>query len=78
MSRLVLVEGTIAVTPAPVAALLGVTTQHLAFLRSRGGGPPYVKESGRVYYPVGELQAWIQQERRRLDDELSTAPPAAR
>jgi Helix-turn-helix domain len=62
-----MVDGDICSTPALVAELLGVSVQHLARLRSWGEGPPFVKEGGKVYYPMGRLQYWIRLERARLD-----------
>jgi predicted DNA-binding transcriptional regulator AlpA len=41
------------------AARLGISRSTLAKMRVRGGGPRFMKLSGRVLYPESELEAWI-------------------
>lgn len=38
----------------------GLARQTLAKLRSIGGGPPFRKLGARVFYPLGDLEAWIE------------------
>jgi hypothetical protein len=61
-------------TPAEVAAIRRRTVQALTMERKRGGGPPYVRDQGRIFYPKEKFEAWmrsnlvepvrVQQERR--------------
>lgn len=41
-----------------MAAQLGTTRAALAMLRSRGGGPPYVKVGKTVVYPIVAFRVW--------------------
>jgi hypothetical protein len=50
-------------TPAEVAARRRRTVQALAMERSRGGGPPYVRDQRRIYYPKEEFEAWMERNR---------------
>ncbi|MET4697999.1 putative DNA-binding transcriptional regulator AlpA [Constrictibacter sp. MBR-5] len=43
---------------------VGMTGPALQTLRTRGGGPAYVKLGRRVRYRRGDLIAWIQAHRR--------------
>ena len=38
--------------------IVGLSPSTLNTLRSRGGGPPYVKMGRRVFYRVKDLRAW--------------------
>lgn len=38
--------------------IVGLSPSTLNTLRSRGGGPPYVKVGRRVFYRVSDLRAW--------------------
>ncbi len=38
--------------------IVGLSPSTLNTLRSRGGGPPYVKMGRRVFYRVSDLRAW--------------------
>ena len=44
---------------AQCAALVGMTKDALANLRSRGSGPPYTKIGKTVRYPVDGVRAWL-------------------
>lgn len=37
----------------------GSTPRSWANLRSRGGGPPFVKIGGRVRYPIEDFRQWL-------------------
>lgn len=50
-------------TPAEVAARRRRTVQALAMERSRGGGPPYVRDRRRIYYPKAEFEQWMERNR---------------
>lgn len=52
-------------TAAETASLRRKTPQALTMERSRGAGPPYVVDGGRVLYPADELREWL--EARRVD-----------
>lgn len=41
------------------AKLIGLAAATLATLRSRGGGPRFVKAGKRVLYSVDELHEWM-------------------
>jgi hypothetical protein len=45
--------------PREAAAILRVTTGHLANARSRGAGPPYLRAEGRILYPSNLLREYI-------------------
>lgn len=53
-------------TPDQLAAEIGTTTQALATLRSRGGGPPFMRIGGKIAYSVVAVRIWsLQQSRTR-------------
>ncbi len=63
----------IAETPLSIdaaAALLGVNRSFLDRRRQRGGGPPYIRMSGRkIVYMPSTLMAWLaSQERTSTSD----------
>lgn len=45
--------------PREAAAILRVTTGHLANARSRGSGPAYLRAEGRILYPANLLRTYI-------------------
>jgi hypothetical protein len=46
-------------TAAEVAELRRKTPDALAQERRRGGGPPWIKDNGRVLYPADELDRYL-------------------
>lgn len=48
-------------TPEQMAQELQITPEYLSKLRSRGGGPPYVKVGRTVRYPQYAVAKWIQE-----------------
>ncbi|EJF35819.1 hypothetical protein HMPREF1317_0300 [Schaalia georgiae F0490] len=48
-------------TPAALAAELDMSVDALKVLRSRGGGPPFVRVGRRVVYPVVGVRIWALQ-----------------
>lgn len=48
-------------TNVEAAKVLRVSPRHLASLRSRQEGPPFIRigRLGKVLYPVDELEAWL-------------------
>lgn len=48
-------------TPEALATELDMSVGALKTLRSRGGGPPFVKVGGRVAYPVVGVRIWALQ-----------------
>lgn len=48
------------------------TPQALAMERSRGEGPPYIRDGARVLYDEGELERWLAA--RRVDPALVPRP----
>ncbi len=38
--------------------------------RTRGGGPPFVRISNRIFYPRAELRRWIAERAVRLNQEV--------
>lgn len=41
-----------------MADQLGTTRTALAMLRSRGGGPPYIKVGNTIAYPIVAFRVW--------------------
>ena len=68
-------------SPAEVAALLGVSKRTLARHRSLGKGPAFEKIGRRVFYPRAKVEAWLAGRRgppTPPPDAASTEdPPAA-
>ena len=56
-----------------VARMTGLTVAWLERSRWEGAGPPYVKVSRKVLYPVDELHAWLRSRMRTstTDDPVS-------
>jgi len=52
-----------AITAEAAAKHLGMTTGALAALRSRGGGPAYIKSGRTVRYLPADILAWWEQNR---------------
>ena len=48
-------------TPELLASELSTTPGALAMLRTRGGGPPFVRVGRRVVYPVVGVRIWALQ-----------------
>jgi predicted DNA-binding transcriptional regulator AlpA len=46
-------------TPFQAAERVGLARATLAKRRVTGGGPPFRKLGSRVFYPEGELSAWL-------------------
>ena len=61
--------------------ITGLSPATLTTMRTRGGGPPYVKigvsRRGRVNYAVADLRAWMQARRRRSTSDTTGALAAA-
>lgn len=47
-----------------VAARFGLSEATLATLRTRGGGPRFMKRGARVYYKFADVQAWLEESAR--------------
>ena len=47
------------------ARLIGLSPATLSTLRTRGGGPPFLKVGSRVVYDPADLEKWLN-DRRRL------------
>jgi hypothetical protein len=60
-------------TTAQASEILRLSTRTLEGLRVRGGGPVYRKLSGRVFYALSDLLAWVDGQARS-----STTDPGAR
>lgn len=56
-------------TSKEAAAFLRVSPQSLNNLRSRGGGPPYVKLGRLVRYDRRRLEAWVEERVRTSTSE---------
>lgn len=48
------------VPPTPAAHIARVKQSYLATLRSRGGGPEYIRLNSRVFYDLVKLIEWIE------------------
>ncbi len=55
------------------AAYLALSPATLETLRSRGGGPPFVKLGRRVVYRREELDQWLAAHRRTSTSDTSSA-----
>lgn len=57
-------------TPAYVAAELGIKPQSLRLRRMKGLGPPFIRlddsPTARAYYPEDEFLAWLASRPRRI------------
>jgi predicted DNA-binding transcriptional regulator AlpA len=51
-------------TATEVAEMLGVTTKHLASLRKKDEGPPYIRVGEAVRYPDDAFNEWLAQKMR--------------
>jgi hypothetical protein len=47
------------VEPVEAADIVRMSPTTLATMRSRGGGPPWVKSGRYVYYPLDDLAEWF-------------------
>lgn len=45
--------------PVDAAKILRMSPKTLATLRSKGGGPPWIKTGRYVFYPLTELAQWF-------------------
>lgn len=64
-------------SPRDLAKWLGVSVDHLATLRSRGGGPPFVMVGGAVRYAPHWVARWLEEQqqtttRRRRKEQPNT------
>ncbi len=63
----------------PLAAeYLGLSPATLETLRTRGGGPPFVKLGRRVVYRREDLEAWLAQGRRRSTSDAGPGGQSGR
>lgn len=53
-------------TEEEVSKLYNLSTATLRTKRSRGGGPPYVKDGERVLYPQKDVRAYLEARRVRV------------
>ncbi len=51
------------------ADYVGLSKSYLDKARSAGGGPKYIKLGNRVVYDLNDLDAWIDENRRRSTSE---------
>jgi predicted site-specific integrase-resolvase len=51
-------------TPIQVSVKLGITKDTLVRWRKNGRGPLFVKQGGRIVYPLRELERWLHSRRR--------------
>lgn len=58
---------------AEASEYLGLTRSTLDHYRWAGGGPNYRKHGGRVFYHIGDLDAWS--EGRRYRDSATRERP---
>lgn len=58
-------------TTAEAAQLTGCSVYTLCQLRSRGGGPPYLKIDGHwVRYLESDLRAWMKSKEERIVERI--------
>ncbi len=48
------------VPPQDAAHILRLQASYLATLRSRGGGPAYIRMGGRIFYHLEDLAQWFE------------------
>ena len=67
-------------SPRQAADFLGLTPRFLEMRRFRGGGPPFIRVSGRcVRYLSSDLRAWVEDRRRTSTSDTGgeeTSSPA--
>lgn len=51
-------------SPAEASDRLGIAVGTLRNMRSRGGGPPYVRVGRRIRYRLVDLDRWLDQRTR--------------
>jgi hypothetical protein len=61
-------------TTEQASALVRLSARTLEGLRVRGGGPVYRKLAGRVFYALGDLQAWVEAQARHSTSDPGTDP----
>jgi len=78
-----IIDGRECITGPAAAAVLRITNETLGALRCKANSsgidhPEYIKHAGRIYYPIAELEAYIQRtyggcdlvpQRSRMDDK---------
>lgn len=62
--------------PREAAAFLGLTPRFLEMRRFRGGGPPFIRVSGRcVRYMLSDLLFWVEERRRTSTADTGDVGP---
>lgn len=46
-------------TPKGASEWSGYAEKTLAIMRSKGTGPRFIKRNGRIFYPLEDLKAWM-------------------
>jgi hypothetical protein len=59
--------------PAKAAKYLGISESTLSKMRVSGGGPQYIKLSGRVFYDTRDLDRWIESNKFNSTADYATA-----
>ncbi|MDD2324616.1 MAG: helix-turn-helix domain-containing protein [Alphaproteobacteria bacterium] len=57
----------------PAAHYIGIAPSTLGKMRSRGDGPAYIKAGKAVVYRKTDLDAWLEQNRRRSTSQRMCA-----
>ena len=65
----------IILTPEQAAKLLQISTSTLTKLRSKGGGPKYLKYGRAVRYDSAELLDWARSRQRENTSQSCTLAP---
>jgi predicted DNA-binding transcriptional regulator AlpA len=65
-------------SPAEVAAILGMSPSMLANWRCSGFGPPWARLGGSVRYDEAKLQRWIEAQERRPREQSEAKAQAER
>jgi len=68
-------EPAILLTTKEAAVLLALQTQTLEMWRGRGRGPKYLKLGSAVRYERRELEAFVEQSRRRSTSDIPQTNP---
>ena len=61
-------------SPAEAAERIGLQESTLRNMRSRGGGPPFVRVGGRVRYRALDLARWLETRVRECTRDAGGGP----
>lgn len=60
------------VTDQLVKLFPNTSYQYWALKRHKGGGPPYIKIGGKIFYPRADLETWLNSHKYTRTDQPVT------